>query len=172
MRWPRSISARPAGLRSAFTLIELVAVIVVLAVLSGIAIPRYIDYRARAQKSADEAAIAGINTALQSRYVLNRSNEAASSSWITAASGVASVMETGALPQGISLSGSTFTDQRGNSYSFVAETATAPARLALSSGGGGGSGGGSGGGGSASIPTVLLGLAVLPHVGRSRRRTG
>ncbi len=34
-----------------FTLIELIVVIVVLAILSGIAIPRYIDYSARARES-------------------------------------------------------------------------------------------------------------------------
>jgi type II secretory pathway pseudopilin PulG len=146
-----------------------VAVILVLAILSAVAIPRYLNYRSRAQKSADEAAIAGINTALQSRYVQNRANEATSALWITAASGVASTMETGALPQGITLTGSTFTDQRGNSYTFTAETATKPARLALTSGSGSGGAGGSGGGGTASIPTVLLALAMLPHAGRPRR---
>lgn len=35
--------------RSAFTLIELVAVIVVLAILAGVAIPRYVDYSSRAR---------------------------------------------------------------------------------------------------------------------------
>lgn len=36
----------------AFTLVELVAVIVVLAVLAGVAVPRYFDYRQRALTSA------------------------------------------------------------------------------------------------------------------------
>jgi prepilin-type N-terminal cleavage/methylation domain-containing protein len=38
--------------RSAFTLMELVAVIVVLAVMSAVAVPRYVDYRERAAAAA------------------------------------------------------------------------------------------------------------------------
>lgn len=41
--------------RHAFTLIELVAVIVVLAILSAVAVPRYMDFRSRAQSSATAA---------------------------------------------------------------------------------------------------------------------
>ena len=36
----------------AFTLIELIVIIVVLAILSGIAIPKYIDYTANAKAAA------------------------------------------------------------------------------------------------------------------------
>jgi prepilin-type N-terminal cleavage/methylation domain-containing protein len=39
-------------MRAAFTLIELVAVLLVLAVLAAVAVPRYIDYRDRAVASA------------------------------------------------------------------------------------------------------------------------
>lgn len=39
-------------LHPAFTLVELIAVVVVLAVMSAIAVPRYIDYRERAAASA------------------------------------------------------------------------------------------------------------------------
>ncbi|MFM9957823.1 MAG: type IV pilin protein [Phycisphaerales bacterium] len=158
-------------LRRAFTLIELIAVIVVLAILSGIAIPRYINYRDRARQTADEASIAGINTALGQRYMLNRSTDAASSSWITAASSVANVMDTGQLPFGITVSGSNFTDQRGNTYTFTAETSSNPARLALSvAPSGGGSGGSGGGSGAASMPAVMLVLASVPWMARPRRR--
>jgi prepilin-type N-terminal cleavage/methylation domain-containing protein len=38
--------------RRAFTLVELIAVIVVLAILAGVAVPRYFDYRQRALTSA------------------------------------------------------------------------------------------------------------------------
>jgi type II secretory pathway pseudopilin PulG len=152
-------------------LIELVAVIVVLAILSGIAIPRYINYRAKAQQTADEASIAGINTALGQRYLNNRSTDADSSAWVTAASGVASAMDTGQLPLGITLTGSTFTDQRGNSYTFTAETATSPARLAIEVAGSGGSGSGGGGGGSAEMPGLMIVVAALPWMARPRRRT-
>ena len=40
----------------AFTLVELIAVLVVLAILSGVALPKDIDYRDRAQASAARGA--------------------------------------------------------------------------------------------------------------------
>lgn len=47
-----------------FTLIELIAVIVVLAILSGVAIPRYIDYTARARESAMRGNLGSVRSAL------------------------------------------------------------------------------------------------------------
>lgn len=56
--------------RCAFTLVELVAVIVVLAILGGVAIPKYFDYTNRARTSAALGAVGGIRTALNT-YMLN-----------------------------------------------------------------------------------------------------
>ena len=42
-----------------FTLIELVAVIVVLAILAGVAIPKYFDYSAQAKVSATKGTLGG-----------------------------------------------------------------------------------------------------------------
>lgn len=47
-----------------FTLVELVAVIVVLAILSGIAVPKYLDYSARAKSAALQGALGGIRTGI------------------------------------------------------------------------------------------------------------
>lgn len=52
-----------------FTLIELIAVIVVLAILSGIALPKYFDYAARARAAACQGALGGIRTAVANFYV-------------------------------------------------------------------------------------------------------
>jgi MSHA pilin protein MshA len=50
--------------RRGFTLVELVAVIVVLAILSGIAVPKYLDYSARAKSAALQGALGGIRTGI------------------------------------------------------------------------------------------------------------
>jgi len=54
--------------RGAFTLIELIAVIVVLAILSGVAIPRYFDYADRAKTSSLQGALGAVRTGLANYY--------------------------------------------------------------------------------------------------------
>ncbi len=138
-------------MRRAFTLIELIVVIVVLAILSGAAIVRYYDHADRARSAADSGALAGINEALNQKYLANRMNNAPSASWVTLPAHVAPALEFDALPLGISIDGAQFIDQRGNRYDFIAESATAPARIALAAAGGAagsGSGGGAASGGS------------------------
>lgn len=53
----------PQRLPRAFTLIELIAVLVVLAILSGVALPKYFDYREQAQISAARGARAALVSA-------------------------------------------------------------------------------------------------------------
>lgn len=159
-------------MRRAFTLIELIVVIVVLAILSGAAIVRYYDHADKARSAADSGALAAINEALNQKYLANRMNNAPSASWVTLPAHVAPALEFDALPSGISIDGAQFVDQRGNRYDLIAETATAPARIALAaaggsagSGGAGGgsgtSGGGSGGGAGAASIHPALALALL-----------
>lgn len=52
----------------AFTLIELIAVIVVLAILSGIAIPKYFDYAANAKASSTKGTLGGVRSAIANYY--------------------------------------------------------------------------------------------------------
>lgn len=60
-------SIRPSC-RRAFTLIELIAVIVVLAILSGIALPKFFDYSARARSSAIQGSLGGVRTSIANFY--------------------------------------------------------------------------------------------------------
>jgi len=55
-----------------FTLIELIAVLVVLAILSGVALPKYFDYTARAKSSALQGALGGMRTGMAS-YLADQS---------------------------------------------------------------------------------------------------
>jgi general secretion pathway protein G len=52
----------------AFTLIELIAVIIVLAILSGIAIPRYIDASTRAREAAAKHTLGTVRSAIATFY--------------------------------------------------------------------------------------------------------
>lgn len=57
--------SRRAG---AFTLIELIAVIVVLAILAGVAVPRYFDYTNRARTSALQGTLGNMRSAISNFY--------------------------------------------------------------------------------------------------------
>lgn len=59
---------RRSPVTKAFTLVELIVVIVVLAILSGIAIPRYIDYSARAKESAARATLGAARSGIANFY--------------------------------------------------------------------------------------------------------
>ncbi len=51
-------------MRKGFTLIELIAVIVVLAILAGVALPKYFDYAAQAKESATLGALGGMRAGI------------------------------------------------------------------------------------------------------------
>lgn len=59
---------RRSAARGAFTLVELIAVMVVLAVLAGVAIPKYFDYADRAKAAALEGALGGVRSGLAGFY--------------------------------------------------------------------------------------------------------
>jgi prepilin-type N-terminal cleavage/methylation domain-containing protein len=62
------VIARRNPVARAFTLIELIAVIVVLAILSGIAIPKYFDYAAQAKASSCKGTLGGVRSAIANYY--------------------------------------------------------------------------------------------------------
>jgi len=55
-------------LRRGFTLIELIAVIVVLAILSAVAVPRYFDYAANARSATVRATLGAVRSAVANFY--------------------------------------------------------------------------------------------------------
>ena len=54
--------------RKGFTLIELIAVVVVLAILAGVALPKYFDYAAQAKVSACKGALGGDRAGVANFY--------------------------------------------------------------------------------------------------------
>jgi prepilin-type N-terminal cleavage/methylation domain-containing protein len=61
-------AVRRRPIARAFTLIELIAVIVVLAILAGVAIPKYFDYAANAKASSTKGTLGGVRSAIANFY--------------------------------------------------------------------------------------------------------
>ena len=84
-----------AARRRAFTLIELIAVIVVLAILSGVAIPKYLDYSERARSSALQGALGGMRSGIANFYANSAIDGTASYPTIAELTAVGNVMQEG-----------------------------------------------------------------------------
>jgi len=56
-------------MRQGFTLIELVTVLVIIAALSAVSLPVYLDYRDDARASAEKGVVGAVRTAIHSGFV-------------------------------------------------------------------------------------------------------
>ncbi len=65
-------------LRKGFTLIELMAVVVILAILAGVALPKFFNYAADAKKAACKGALGGVRAGVANFYADKAINSAPS----------------------------------------------------------------------------------------------
>jgi prepilin-type N-terminal cleavage/methylation domain-containing protein len=86
-------SIRTSAVRRAFTLIELIAVMVVLAVLAGVAIPKYFNYADRAKSSALSGAIGGVRTGIANYFADSSFNGEAAYPTLSELTTVGTVMQ-------------------------------------------------------------------------------
>ena len=86
------LNRRTAAAR-AFTLIELIAVMVVLAVLAGVAIPKYFDYADRAKTASLQGALGGVRTGIANYYADQTFSGAAAYPNLTDLTTVGTVMQ-------------------------------------------------------------------------------
>ena len=79
--------------RKGFTLIELIAVVVVLAILAGVALPKYFDYAAQARVSSCKGALGGIRSAIAAFQSNSAANGAAAYPTLAQLNTIGTVMQ-------------------------------------------------------------------------------
>lgn len=111
----------------AFTLIELVMVIVILGILAAVAIPRFVDLTASANEAAERGVVGGVRAGVYTYYAQNRaypaSLDGAANGDCTAANACfTNVLAQGGVTADWSKAGNVYTGPTGTTYTYTAAT--------------------------------------------------
>ena len=111
----------------AFTLIELVMVIVILGILAAVAIPRFIDLTASANDAAERGVVGGVRAGIYTYYAQNRAypaslDGAANGDCTTANACFDTVLAQGGVTADWSKAGNVYTGPTGATYTYTPAT--------------------------------------------------
>ena len=84
---------RSSPVRLGFTLIELIAVVVILAILAGVALPTYFDHQIKAREAATKGTLGGVRAGVASFYANEAINGTAAYPTFAQLTGVGTVMQ-------------------------------------------------------------------------------
>jgi MSHA pilin protein MshA len=114
--------------KKGFTLIELIMVIVILAILAAVAVPKYIDLTSNANTAAEKGVIGGVRSGIMTYYVQNKAYPASLDSATTAACSASNACFTNVLQQGgitsdwTKASSTTYTGPTTTTYTYTPAT--------------------------------------------------